>query len=642
MLENMRKSGSSVLVWIIFAILIVVFVFSFGPQAGGSQGGCSSGERRTALTVGDSDVDDNGFRLAVNIASGLVPSADDFARYEVTLELLIRRELLAQEAERRGLRVPESLVDHVISRGELHFAGEPRDQYRQVFMNEDEVFDYKRFKRFLQNWGLSVAAYKRQQSREVLASTMSRILTGSVPVSREEALGQFVAARTTVTFEAVRFDPRRYADALLVTDADVDRYVLAHEAEVKATYSDALYKGKKQVHVRRIRLAKTAPKADAAPPADPAAPLPPGGAGTPADPAAAAATKPPAADPARAKLEALRADIVAGRKSFADAARTADADEPVRARGGAWGWYDEGALTLPEPALNDAVKALVAKADPAIKPGASLSPVVEASDGFYLLTVDDRRAGDLTFDQVKRELGERLARDAWGLEAARRAAIEALATARAGTGKSLRELFPGAKTGQTVWESDDSPAAWTQDPAGTGAGTAAATPAAPVAVKPDLLKPSSEQLPAIGKLDPPTAESFGPLSRSKRTPLGESDELNRALFDELASGMIAPTIFEVRETKTSPSPKFAVIQMTNKELADVAEFEKQADAYIASLAKQRGGELLRAWLAERCTALAARGKIKPAAEFINRKDEQGNALKVTYKPCMTLLPPPAQ
>jgi hypothetical protein len=181
MLENMRKSGASVFVWLIFGILIAVFIINFGPQGGGNQSGCSSPASRSALAVGPSSVDDTGFRLAVNIASGLVPSADDATRYEVALEMLIRRELLAQEAEARGLRVPESLIDHVISRGELHFAGEARDQFRQVFFNEEEVFDYKRFKRFLQNWGLSVGAYKRQQSREVLASTMSRILTGSVP-----------------------------------------------------------------------------------------------------------------------------------------------------------------------------------------------------------------------------------------------------------------------------------------------------------------------------------------------------------------------------------------------------------------------------------------------------------------------------
>jgi parvulin-like peptidyl-prolyl isomerase len=619
MLENMRKSGASLFVWVIFGILIAVFVINFGPQSGGGQQGCSGGGKQTMVTVGSSSVDDTGFRLAANVAGALIPADDDYQRYEVTLELLIRRELLAQEAERRGLRVPESYVDHVISQGELHFAGEPRGQFRQVFINEDDVFDYKRFKRFLQGWGLSVGAYKRNQSREIMATTMARILTGSVPVSREEAFGQFVNARTTVTFEAVRFDPRRYGDALLLTDADIDRYVAAHEAEVKATYSDALYKGKKQVHVRRIKLAKTATAAD-----------------KPAD----------AADPAKAKLEALRADITGGKKAFADAAKASDADERWRVRGGDWGWHDEGLPTLPEPALNDALKKL-AKGD--------VSEVIEAGDGFYLLTVDDRREGDLTFDQVKRELGEKLARDAWGKEAAKRAALNALEQARSGAGKNLRELFPsttsGEKTGRAggqAWESEDVPVAWMQDPpaAGTGAGTApgadAGTAPAPAAApaKPEPLKASDEQLPPLAKnMDAPAVESFGPISRSGRTPLGESLELSRALFDELTSGMIAPRVFEVRETKTAPSPKYVVVQMLNKQLADKDEFDKQADLYVASLSRQRGEELLETWLGERCAALAAQGKIKPHRDLVTRRDAKGNPLPVSYAPCMSMAVP---
>jgi hypothetical protein len=130
------------------------------------------------------------------------------------------------------------------------------------------------------------------------------------------------------------------------------------------------------------------------------------------------------------------------------------------------------------------------------------------------------------------------------------------------------------------------------------------------------------------------------MARSNRTPLGESDELNRALFNQLTAGMLAPTIFEVRETKTAPTPRYVLIQVTDKTLADMAEFEKQAETDVAALAKQRGDEFLRSWLAGKCTALTARGGIQPAAELIRRKDEQGRVLPVTYQPCMTLLPIP--
>ena len=623
MLENMRKSGASVFVWVIFAILIAVFVINFGPQGNGSSQGCGGGSSRTALVVGDSEVDDSAMRLTVNI-TGATRQIPDEILTEFALDTLIKRELLAQEAERRGLRVPEGLLDRVISQGEMHVGGEVIPVGRQIYF-KDGVFDYKVFKRFLQGWGMSVNTYKRLMEREVLASTMARIVEGSVPVSREEALAQYIASRTMVTFDAVRFDPRRYADALLLTDADIDRWVAAHEAEVKATFSEALYKGKKQIHVRRIKLDKL-DDGETPPGAAPGAPV---------------------VDPATAKLEALRAEIVAGKKTFVDAARASDLDDVVRARGGDWGWYDEGATTLPEPVLNDAVKALEK---------GKVSEVVEGSDGFYLLTVDDRREGDLTFDQVKRELGEKLARAAWGKEAAKRAALATLEQARAGAGKNLRDLYPTEKTGAIVVESEDVPVAWTQDepaaPAtGSGAAPAPATGAAPApatgaapapATAPaagDAVKASDEVLPKLGTIDPPTVETFGPFSRGGRTPIGESAELSRALFDELTAGMIAPKVFEVRETKTAPSPKYVVVQLANKQMADVAEFEKMADTYVSEIGRRRGRELLQSWLAERCTALASKGKIKPATELLRRRDDKGNLVVVPYQPCFTMALP---
>ena len=256
MLEQMRKQGASVFIWLIFGILIAVFVVNFGPQSPGSGQGCSGGGKRTFLTVGETTVDDAGFRWAMN----LIPGESDADRAAVAFESLIMRELLAQEADRRGLRVPDGYVDHVIADGKLHFQGALLQEgdtvldFRRAFYNEDQIFDYTQFKRWVQNRGLSVASYKKQQNREILASLMGQILMGSVPASREEAMQSYIAKNTTVSFEAVRFDPRRYGDNLLVTDADLDRWAAAHEAEVKATYTADAWKGKKQVHVRRISL----------------------------------------------------------------------------------------------------------------------------------------------------------------------------------------------------------------------------------------------------------------------------------------------------------------------------------------------------------------------------------------------------
>ncbi len=605
MLEQMRKQGASLFIWLIFGILIAVFVVNFGPQSPGSGQGCSGAGDRTYLTVGDSEVDDVGFRFAIN----LIPGESDHERAAIAMEALIMRELLAQEAERRGLRVPDGHVDRVIASGKLHFQGALLSEgtavldFRRAFFNEDQIFDYDQFKRWVRNRGLSVGAYKKQQAREIMASTMATILMGSVPASREEALASYITRNTTVAFAAVRFDPRRYGDNLLVTDADLDRWIAAHEAQVAATYSAESWKGKKQVRVRRLSIVKAAE-----PPA------------------------PPAVDPGKARLDGLRAAIVAGRTSFEAAARASERDPRLAARGGDLGWHDADAPSLYEPAFDVAIATL--------EPG-KVSEVIETEDAFTILTVVDRREGDLTFDQVKRELAEPMARDAWGKEAAKRAALAALATAQAGGGKSLTELFPGdtgAKTGAVVRDFVDVPVKWAQgDPPPPAAGdappAAGATP--PAAPPPTPLVATDEVLPALGALAAPAAETFGPVARAaNRTPLGESAELARALFDELTTGALAPRVFEVRASVVSPAV-YVIVQVTAKSLADVTAFEKEAESHVATLARERGARYMVDWLRERCTSLAASKRIQPLWSVLQGFDEQGNKLPIAYAPCMS-------
>lgn len=603
MFDNLRKSGSSMIIWILFGILIAGFVISFGPQSVGSSQGCQSNGRMTVLKIDGRTLDDAAWRFAYGLARG---GEGERAREMAALDQLVRRELLASEADRRGLRVADGLIDHVITAGEVHYGGRVIPAKGAFYDEEGKgVFSYQQFKRFVfQRMNMSVAGYKRQQTREILATTMERILRGSVAVSVEEARARYIAENTTVAFDAVRFDPAAYADALRITDADLDRYVAAHEAEVKATYVEASWKGKKQVRVRRVFVAATPP--------------PPTGAA-------------PTIDPARAKLDAARAEIAAGKKTFAQVASALDADEAFRGKAGDWGWYDEAALTLPEPALNDAVRALT-------EPNA-VSPVIVAGAGFYLLTVSERRAGDLTFDQVKRDLAEKLARPAWGQEAARRAALLSLETAKA-AGKSLKDLYPSEQTGAIRSTSVDVPTAWMQ--AGGSGGSAAPTaPAAPSAGAPaapaaPVAPPVVEALPAIGTVAL-KVDSFPALARfGNRTMVGESAELAKAVFDELTAGALGDKVYEVKTGAVGAAPLYVIVQVTSKQLADIAAFEKDASKYVGELATQRGEEYLRDWLKTRCKALVAKNAVQPRRELLTIDTGDGKLALMPWDPCARL------
>jgi PPIC-type PPIASE domain len=301
-----------------------------------------------------------------------------------------------------------------------------------------------------------------------------------------------------------------------LTDADVERYLAAHEADVKARYQqdERLYKGlKPQLKLRSIFIAKA--EAAAVPPE---APAPGDGSGS----AGSGSAKPPAPpepkkeapkpetpkvgmsiEEAKTKLEAARAAIAAKKQTFADAAKQLATDDNAKANGGDVGWRGVDNAQLGDKAVNDAVKTL--------KPG-EMTPVITTDRGAWLVIAEDKREGDLDFDKVKKEIAGDLAKDVYAKEAAKRAALAAIEEARGGTGKNLFDMFEKEpapdggmpnmdflndpsmseeqkkmileqlkqqmqqqqqKQGSTiVWESKDIPVKWQEDPAGSGSATA--------------------------------------------------------------------------------------------------------------------------------------------------------------------------
>ena len=722
MLEQTRKRGASILVYLIFGLLIVVFVVNFGPQSQGSEQGCTGRAAGSMLTVGDVDVPRGSFLL---MYQGFFRSGTRVQRAEATIDALTRRELLAQEADERGLIVTDELVDEAIKEGWLYgllsrtsLKPGPGDEGNGIFrkVDQDVFFDYKRFENWVGGMNLTVASYKEAQKREMLAVMMAEILRGQVQVSRDEALNDYIYTNTTVTFDAVRFDPAEYREVMKLTDADIARFATEHEADVKAKYTtdERLYKGTKpQLYLRTIHLAKATPPPAPAAPA-PAAPAPGAGSGSAAPAGSGSAAADPAAgsgsavaapspapdpapvtpakpDPALEKLQKAREDIVAKKKKFADVAKVLNDDAAERATGGLVGWRSVDAPRLGDPAVSAAVKTL--------EPG-GVSEVITTDTGFYLVAAEDKREGDLSFDQVKLEIAAELARKVWSEEAAKRAALSALAAAKTSK-KNLDELYekgqhrppPGGgglppgieqilndpsippeqkqqiieqllkmqqgagKTGSITIESGDILARWAGDEepvagsaapaagsaapvagsAAPAAGSAApaagsAAPAAPVSppvppAEAPPLEPSKDVLPAFEPVKA-TVERLGPMPRIRgdNETLGASKEMIAAMFDQIGTGELGPKVYPVGDS-------YVIIQLAQKELAKIEEFDQDAEAQVRRLRDERGMQFLGKWLKDRCDALNKDGKIKPDMGLFADEDEKGNKLPVTYAPC---------
>ncbi|MGO9292008.1 MAG: SurA N-terminal domain-containing protein, partial [Polyangia bacterium] len=119
----MRQQSRSLLIYLLFSIVIVVFIVNFGPQ---SIGGCGM---RMPHRVTESAAQIEGRTLSLkdwtyaytvlNVASIPPQQAKQMRLKETIMDLLIDRELLAAEAERLGFRVGTDEVEDLIAESKM-------------------------------------------------------------------------------------------------------------------------------------------------------------------------------------------------------------------------------------------------------------------------------------------------------------------------------------------------------------------------------------------------------------------------------------------------------------------------------------------------------------------------------------------
>src|SRR5215831_10401749 len=101
MLENMRRQGASIFVYLIFCLLIAIFIINFRPGQSKSEGNGCTGDTNLVVSVDGKQVSQTAYHIAY---SNPYNRGQQKQRTWLAIEGLISRELLAQEAEKRGLR----------------------------------------------------------------------------------------------------------------------------------------------------------------------------------------------------------------------------------------------------------------------------------------------------------------------------------------------------------------------------------------------------------------------------------------------------------------------------------------------------------------------------------------------------------
>lgn len=664
MLEQMRDSSGSFIIWVLFAIIIAAFVLFFGSPSDSIGCGSSKGY---ALEVDGKDVSVNSWRFAYNGIPYVIGNVPADQRRPMAFELLLKREILAAEAEKLEFNVSTSIVNDAIQNGEFYLMGDQLDGSKFYFNSEDPNYPYFEYQ-YLENLvrgrlGLpSVDAYRDEERRELMAHFMKQELLRSAYVSKEEARQNFIVANTTVSAEYVKFETSKYRSSIKLSEAEVQSYADAHEGELKTEWEQVKPRwedDKARVKVRIIKVARTIPASAKAPAATTDevsaedASEEPALAKTSAETSSDAPAPTKLVDPARTKLEELRATIAAG-TDFATAAKSDSADASA-SLGGLIGWRSADSMGFgPE----------VVAASKDLKVG-QVSKVIDADSAYYLVLIEERSDKGLSFEQKKFDLAIKSAPDTLAKGKAKAAAERALAQAAT---TPLSDLFAPASTPEPSFDLDNRLEQLTPEQlqklmesavpksesgalyqegfnrlAQLGGETAEE---APVTSRPKTPAPNERSV------TPPVADgqasvAFPVWLDDEGVPapalheivgttrngdfiagLGRSKELVNDLFGVLAINELAGKVYSL-----SDSDDFVVIKLTDRTEADMERFAEQAVSLQNTLAEAKGGQILQNWVAEKCLKLKNAGVIETNSSLLVTGDDNK---RIAYEPCSGL------
>jgi peptidyl-prolyl cis-trans isomerase D len=399
MLDVMRSNARSTLIVVIFAAIIVTFIFSFGRGSSGFR--TRTPETWAAKVNGDvvtagefNQAYASRFRQMSQQRGGkyTIDNAkqDDLRR--LTLRSLIDQELIAQQAKDLGI---------VVTNEELSDAIAKSPQFQQ---NGSFNFDY--YKRLVENgYGMSVPRFEDAWRRDLIRAKVLQTVLNGAQVSDDEVRAWYLAQHESASIEYVKLTGFMFRDKAQAADAEAEEYAKSHAKEIEAAYE-------KDAKTRWTQPAAVKVRAITAR-------VPPG----------STAEQEQAA---RARLEAALAEVKAG-KDFAAVAKE-KSDDATKDTGGDLGFVSRGASPYGKTLEDEALK---------LAPG-QLSAVFKDRTGFHVLKAEEKKPEhQQPLDEVRKQIAVEQLRAQKASELAQKKAQEALAALKGG--KDLKDLYPAAR-----------------------------------------------------------------------------------------------------------------------------------------------------------------------------------------------------
>jgi len=419
MLAELRKQSRSVIIYVLFGIIIVVFVFTFNMSSAdvGCGGTGSRVSQSTLARVGDQEVDGSLMAMALALSADPPPPAMGFDPKTFQAEMLYRTTrffrlrgddryrlyqpdprqvpdlksrkvaddlfetlLVSQEAEQMGLRAsPEEIRSRIVA----EFTDPSTGQFRKK--------SYENYVRY--SLRTSLGRFEEFVGREILREKMIDLVTAGVAVSDREA--RYLASRRqeSRSYEFLEVDPQALAEALKPSAEETAAWLASHEDRVKSHFEEhqAEYRQPEAFDFHLIRVSAPSRRVM-------------GAVEDPEQRGNLEKARTEAQGRAREiekRLQGLTGEALV--EAFAAQARQFSDDSLTRERGG----RVEAALPAQSvAALTDvAVASALARMQPRTASG-----VIEGDNGFYLVLLQGiQPARERPYEEVRGEIAARMA-----------------------------------------------------------------------------------------------------------------------------------------------------------------------------------------------------------------------------------------
>ena len=390
MLDTLRANSRSVLTYVLFGIIIVVFVVSFGPGSRGCGAGGGSVETWAAKVNGEAvspgEYEQQYAQLA-RLYQGVDPTgALQLRLRQMAMDQVVQRELVEQESGRHGIVVSDDEVSAAI-------------KAIPGFQTNGQ-FDLDLYKRSVSNAYGSPGKFETRMRRDLAYQKMMELLRATAKVTEDEVKDAWMAENDRADLEFARFPLAAARAEVRPSEAQTKDFLAREGARIEQFYKDnpARFDRKKRVHARHI-LVRADEKAPAA-----------------------------QQDEARKKIEALAERIKKG-EDFAKVAKEASEDPGSKAQGGDLGFFGQGVMAKE-----------FESAAFALQPGQVSAPV-KTPFGWHLVKVEEVQQPEvITLEKARPEIAKELLADDLAKKLATEKAADALK--RLQSGRSFAEVFP--------------------------------------------------------------------------------------------------------------------------------------------------------------------------------------------------------